>query len=87
MRMFKGSSRDKNSEQNLLMEANELRSISNTIISALGLSLRILSFISLAFFKFLAGIMTLTPLFAITLAVSAPIPDVAPSIVSNPQKY
>lgn len=82
--MCRGSPRDKNSEQNLLMEANELRSISNTITSAFGLSFWILSFISPAFFKSLAGMITLTPLLAITLAVSAPMPDVAPSI-SNPQ--
>lgn len=76
--MLRGNPRDKNSEQNLLIEANELKSISNNIISAFGVSFWILSLTSLALFKSLAGITTLTPLFANTLAVSAPIPDVAP---------
>lgn len=77
--MCRGNPRDKNSEQNLWIEPNELKSISNMIISASALSLSILSFTLSAFLKSLAGITTLTPLLASTLAVSAPIPDVAPT--------
>lgn len=79
MSMLRGSPRDRNSEQNLLVEVKELRSIPNTIMSALGDSLRIFSFTSSALLRFLAGITILTPLFASTLAVSAPIPEVAPA--------
>lgn len=78
MRMFSGSRRAKNWEQNLLTEVRELRSISIIISSAFGLSLWIASFTFAAFAKSLAGITILTPLFANTLAVSAPIPEVAP---------
>jgi len=83
MRILRGNSKAKNSEQNLCTEAKELRSISNRITSALGLSFWILSLTSLAFLKSLAPITTLTPLFANTLAVSAPIPEVAPSIQNS----
>lgn len=78
MRMLSGNPRERNWEQNLLTEAIELRSISSNVISASGISLSIFSLTMAAFFKFLAGIIILTPLFARTLAVSAPIPDVAP---------
>lgn len=77
-RMLRGSPRDKNSKQNLFTEVNELRSISSRIISASGLSFWIASFTLAAPFRSLAGITILTPLFANTRAVSAPIPDVAP---------
>ena len=83
MRILRGSSKAKNSEQNLCTEAKELRSISNRITSAFGLSFWIFSITSFAFFKSLAPITTLTPLFANTLAVSAPIPEVAPSIKNS----
>lgn len=78
MRMLSGNPRARKWLQNLWTEAKELRSISNTIISASGLSFWIASFTWAAFFKSLAGITILTPLFANTLAVSAPIPEVAP---------
>ena len=78
MRMLSGSPKAANSIQNLLTEAKELRSISDTKISASGPSLLILSFTFAAFFMSLAAITILTPLFAKTLAVSSPIPDVAP---------
>lgn len=78
MRMLSGSPEAAKSTQNLLTEAKELRSISDTKISASALSLLILSFTFAAFFRSLAAITILTPLFAITLAVSSPIPDVAP---------
>lgn len=81
MRMLSGSPRARNSLQNLWTEANELRSISHTIISASGLSFWIASFTWAAFFKSLAGITIFTPLFANTLAVSAPIPEVAPNLI------
>lgn len=81
--MLSGSPRDKNSAQNLLMEVKELRSISNNMILAFGDSCKILSLTSAAFLKFLAGITILTPLFANTLDVSAPIPEVAPSRPKN----
>lgn len=80
MRILRGNSKAKNSEQNLCTEAKELRSISNRITSAFGLSFRIFPLTSLAFSMSLAPITTLTPLLAKTLAVSAPIPEVAPSI-------
>ena len=83
MRILSGSSKAKNLEQNLCTEPKELRSTSNRITSAFGLSFCIFSITSLAFLKSLAAITTLTPLFANTLAVSAPIPEVAPSI-KNP---
>lgn len=86
MRMLRGKFRDRNSEQNLLMEVKELRSISSTVMSAFGDSLRILSFTSSAFLRFLAGITILTPLFASTLAVSAPIPEVAPAAPRKKKK-
>lgn len=78
MRIWRGSPNDKKSEQNFWIEANELKSISNKIISAAGLSFCMDSFTSAALIKSLAGIIILTPFFASTLAVSAPIPDVAP---------
>lgn len=78
MRMCRGNPKDKNSEQNLWIEAKELRSISRMIISACGLPLCMLSFTFCAFVRSLAGITILTPLFARTRAVSAPMPDVAP---------
>lgn len=87
MRILRGSSKAKNSEQNLCTEAKELRSISNRITSAWGLSFWIFSLTSLAFLKSLAPITTLTPLFANTLAVSAPIPEVAPSIKNSTTNY
>jgi len=83
MRILRGSSKAKNSEQNLCTEPKELRSISNRTTSAFGLSFCMFLFTSLAFFKSLAAITTLTPLFANTLAVSAPIPELAPSIKSS----
>ena len=83
MRILRGNLRARNSEQNFCTEARELRSISKIIISAFGVSLWILSLTSLALFKSLAPITTLTPLFANTLAVSAPIPDVAPSLIQT----
>lgn len=48
-------------------------------MSAQGLCFFMASFSKAAFFKSLAGITNLTPLFANALAVSAPIPDVAPA--------
>lgn len=78
MRMLRGKWRDKKWEQNLVTEAMELKSISIIKIWADGFSFKIVSFTSSAFFIFLAAITILTPLFAKTLAVSAPIPDVAP---------
>lgn len=83
MRILRGSSKAKNSEQNLCTEPKELRSISNRTISAFGLSFCMFFFTSMAFFKSLAPITTLTPLFTNTLAVSAPIPELAPSIKSS----
>lgn len=77
--MLRGNLRARNSVQNLLMEENELKSISISIISASGLSFWIFSFTSEAFFKSLAGITIFTPLLAKILAVSSPIPDVAPN--------
>ena len=78
MRILRGKWRDKNCEENLVTEANELKSISKIIMWAEGVSFMIASFTSAAFFIFLAAITILTPFFANTLAVSAPIPDVAP---------
>ena len=78
MRILRDNPSDKNSVQNLFTEVNELKSTSNSTISACGLSFRISSFSSAALLKSLAGITILTPFFANTLAVSAPIPDVAP---------
>lgn len=85
MRMLSGSPRARKSEQNLFTEASELRSVSNINISASGLSFCITSFTSAAFFKSLAGITILTLLLANTLAVSTPMPDVAP--VNKNQSY
>lgn len=79
MRMLRGNPRARNRAQNLRIEAIELKSISITTISAVGVSRRILSLTSAALFTSLAGIISLNPLFANTLAVSAPIPDVAPA--------
>lgn len=87
MRMLSGNPRARNWLENLWTEANELRSISQTIISAWGLSFRIASFIWAAFFKSLAAITILTPLFAITLAVSAPIPEVPPNWKKNKKHF
>lgn len=78
MRILRDNPSDKNSVQNLFTEVNELKSTSNSTISACGLSFWISSFSSAALLKSLAGITILTPFFANTLAVSAPIPDVAP---------
>lgn len=78
MRMLSGSPRARKPEQNLLTETNELISVSNITISAFGLSSRITSFSSSAFFRSLAGITILKPFLASALAVSTPIPDVAP---------
>lgn len=83
MRMFRGNFRDKKLEQNLVMEVKEVRSISRTMMVALVYSSNIFCFISSAFLRFLAAITILIPLIASTLAVSAPIPDVAPF---NPTK-
>lgn len=82
MRILRGRSKAKNWEQNLCTEAKELRSIFNRITSAFGLSFNILSLTSLPFLKSLTPITTLTPLFANTLAVSAPTPELAPSITT-----
>lgn len=59
-------------------------------MSAQGLCFFMASFSMAAFFKSLAGITNLTPLFANILAVSAPIPDVAPvkfSIIGIRKNY
>jgi len=78
MRMLRGSPRARKPEQNLFTETNELISVSNIIISAFGLSFCITSFTPAAFVKSLAGITILIPFLASALAVSTPIPDVAP---------
>lgn len=65
------------------MEANEHRFSSSTIISAWGLSFSIISLVLVALFMSLAGMTSLTPLFASTLAVSAPMPEVAPICIHN----
>lgn len=79
MRILRGNPKARKSEENFLTEAKQLKSVSNIIISAFGVSFCITFFTSAAFFKSLAGITTLTPLLANTLAVSTPIPEVAPS--------
>lgn len=86
MRMCRGNPNDRNSEQNLWIDPNELKSISKMIISACGLSFCMLSFTLSALLKSLAGITTLTPLLASTLAVSRPMPDVAPNSSNNTDK-
>lgn len=78
MRRLRGRSRDSKSATKFRTEAMELRSSSITTISVSGNSETILSFASSAAFTFLAGKINLAPRFANTLAVSAPIPDVAP---------
>lgn len=86
MRMFRGSPRARKPEQNLFTETNELISVSNIIISAFGLSFCIASFTPAAFFKSLAGITILIPFLASALAVSTPIPDVAPLKKKNSKR-
>lgn len=80
MRRLRGRSRDSKSATKLRTEAMELRSSSITMISVSGNSETILPFASSAAFTFRAGKINLAPRFASTLAVSAPIPDVAPSL-------
>lgn len=79
MRRLRGRSRDSKPETNLRTEEMELRSSSITTISVSGNSETIFFLASSAAFTFLAGKINLAPRFANTLAVSAPIPDVAPS--------
>lgn len=86
MRRLRGRSRDLKSATKLRTEAMELRSSSITTISVSGNSETIFSFASSAAFTFLAGNINLAPRFASTLAVSAPIPDVAPSTTSTTNK-
>lgn len=88
MRMLSGNRSDKKAEQNLWMEANELRSISMRKISAPGVSSWIHALTSAALLRSLAGMTSLRPLLASTLAVSAPMPEVAPVVKqhSNPKK-
>lgn len=88
MRMLRGNRSDKKAEQNFWMEANELRSISIRKISAPGVSSWIHALTSAALLRSLAGMTSLRPLFASTLAVSAPMPEVAPAVKqhSNPNK-
>lgn len=86
MRRLRGRSRDSKSATKLRTEAIELRSSSITTISVSGNSETILSFASSAAFTFLAGNINLASRFASTLAVSAPIPDVAPSTTSTTNK-
>lgn len=79
MRRLRGRWRDSNPATKLRTEEIELRSSSMTTISASGNSDTILPLASSAAFTFLAGKTSLAPRLASTLAVSAPIPDVAPS--------
>lgn len=87
IKILSGNPEARNSEQNLVTELKELRLISIIITSASGISFRILSLTPAARFKFLAVITTLTPHLAKTLAVSAPIPDVAPIFKERKMDY
>lgn len=88
MRRLRGKFRYSNSATKFRTELRELRSRAITMISASGTSDRIRVFVSSAAFTLRAGKISLTPRFARTLAVSAPIPDVAPAYVTcSDQKW
>lgn len=78
MRILTGKLRDSNSDTKFRTEVSELRSRAMTITSDSGNSETILAFASSAALRFRAGSTNLAPRLAKTLAVSAPIPDVAP---------
>ena len=87
MRRLRGKSKDSNSETKFRTELRELRSSPITMISVSGFSDIILALASSAAFRLLAGNTSLAPLFASTLAVSAPIPDVAPKKISTKNHF
>lgn len=78
MRRLRGRSRERKWETKERTEARELRSSAMATTSASGNSAKILPRASSAAFTLLAGHTSRAPRFASTLAVSAPIPDVAP---------
>lgn len=82
MRRLRGRWRERNLETNDRTEERELRSRGRTMISDKGDSAKMRFFISSAVLRLRAGITSLAPRFARTLAVSAPIPDVAPVMIA-----
>lgn len=87
MRMFKGRLRARNCWTKDRTDERELRSILRGMILAWGVSCKMELLRALAAFKFRAGIITQAPLFASTLAVSAPIPEVAPVHKNQPFEF
>lgn len=85
MRRLRGKSRDSNSETKFRTEVRELRSSDMTKISDSGHSDTIRALASSAALRLLAGRTSLAPRLAKTRAVSAPIPDVAPSQSQKPK--
>ena len=79
IRILRGNPRLRNWFTKERTEERELRSMRRMMILALGVSCKIELLRVCAALTFLAGITTHAPLFANTLAVSAPIPDVAPT--------
>uniref|UniRef100_A0A2P2QEQ4 Short-chain dehydrogenase TIC 32ic isoform X1 n=1 Tax=Rhizophora mucronata TaxID=61149 RepID=A0A2P2QEQ4_RHIMU len=82
MRRLRGKFRERNSETNLRTELRELRSSAMTVISEPGNSDKRRALASSAAFRLRTGSTSRAPLFANTLAVSAPIPDVAPVMMA-----
>lgn len=82
MRRLRGKSRDSNSATNLRTESQELRSSPITITCDSGNSDTIRALVSSAALRLRAGNTSRAPRFASTLAVSAPIPDVAPVMMA-----
>lgn len=82
MRRWRGRRRDRKLETKDRTEERELRSSGRTMISEHGNSAETRAFISSAVLRLRAGSTSLAPRLARTLAVSAPMPDVAPVITA-----
>jgi len=80
MSMFRGRFRALKSSTNLRIDAKEDKSNGMTSTIAFGVSSKNLCFISSPSFVLRTAIITCAPFFANTLAVSLPIPLVAPTI-------
>lgn len=80
MRRLSGRPRARKRDTKLRTEARELRSRGKIMISDPGHSEMIRAFISSADFRLRTGSTRRAPCFAKTRAVSAPIPDVAPTL-------
>lgn len=82
MRRWRGRCRERNLETNDRTDERELRSSGRTMISDHGDSAEMRAFISSAVLRLRAGITSLAPRLARILAVSAPMPDVAPVMIA-----